>query len=181
MYEFDAGKTVAVIRSWPNNMATLDLSSWLNWIGVSSDRFRPHWNDERDMVCAYNFGIKHQALRTNAEQFIFADNDIRPHPQKTAPFLTLTDDVVACEYETENSHRTAWPNGHAFHTGLWRCHRAVLERVEPPWFEPRYKDDGCEWAACLCESFAKKVTAAGFTIAHGGWAGHTPRRIRGTR
>ena len=179
--KFVADNTIAVIRSYPDGMTALSLTAWLNWIGIPFERIHAHWKDDRDMSCAYNFGVKHLALKYATDQIIFADADIRPDPQKTAPFLEIEADVVSCTYTTDASHGEAWPTIMAFHTGLWRTHRTVLEAIEPPWFHWKYKDDGCDLAACLCESFAEKVVAKGFTIAHGGWAGHTPRRIRATK
>jgi len=179
--KFIAADTIAVIRSYPHGMVSLDLIEWLHWIGIPAERIHAHWQDDRDMSCAYNFGIKYLALKHATDQVIFADSDLRPDRQKTAPFIAIEADVVSCVYATDVAHGKAWPENMAFHTGLWRTRHEVLEAIEPPWFQWKYKDDNCNLAACLCESFAEKVVAKGFTIAHGGWAGHTPRRIRATK
>ena len=176
MSTFDARKTIAVISAYPNNLVTLDLIEWLHLIGIPRERIRTHTARFRDISCDYNYGVKHVALKTRAEQFIFADNDIRPSPKQTAPFLKLDADVVACEYEGEFPHEVTWGSGVAFHCGLWRCHRAVLETVKPPWFAWDYIDDGCDARGCPCQMFARKALDAGFSVRHGGWARHAPRK-----
>jgi len=175
---FDPEKTIAVILAYPNNLVTLDLIEWLHAVGIPRERVRTHTGMFRDICCAYNYGIKHVALKTNAEQFIFADNDIRPNPRQTAPFLEIDADVVGCEYEGEFSHETTWGPASSMHCALWRCHRSVLERIKPPWFAWDYTDDGCNIRGCICSAFSMKVLNAGFTVAHGGWAKHEPQTRR---
>jgi len=175
MTAFNVNETVAVIRTYPDDMLTLELIEWFHFIGIPRTHLRTNPGRHRDVCAGYNRGIKYVALKTTAKQFIFADNDMRPNPKQTASFLEVDADVVACEYQTEFPCGESWPVSISFHTGLWRCHRTVLETIKPPWFWWDWTDDGCEVQDCPCQTFANKVLEAGFTVRHGGWAKHEPK------
>ena len=76
------------------------------------------WYNKRFVECAYNSAVKHLALPSKYDHFIFADHDIRPN-DKTRPFLEADGEWVACEYPL--SCNDTWEDPQCMHCGLWRC------------------------------------------------------------
>ncbi len=127
---------------------------------------------ESPYICARNLAVRDVVL-PRAGQFDFAlfiDNDVTPTHPGTDAFLRLDADVAACECRMPLPG--AWDRPDAFHTPLWWCRMEVLRRIEAPWFLFAYGPDGCSLRECDCRYFARKVLAAGFSIAHGGHCGH---------
>ena len=100
----------------------------------------------------------------------FLDNDVLPAYPGLDEWLAVPGDVVSCRSRMANSH--AWCTPDAFHDHLWRCRPAVLYKIPPPWFTLNLSADGCDLLGCECMTFAARVKAAGFTLAHGGWCEH---------
>ena len=84
-------------------------------------------------------------------------------------------DVVCAEYETECMHEQAWGPPDAFHSGLWRTSRRVLETMEPPYFLPQYNSDATAVVGCHCNHLRRKLTEKGFSIRHVGRVDHSPQ------
>lgn len=172
---FDPDKTLAVVLA-PDGMMHHSLQSWLRTLKVAS--LKAQEGSYRNYQCAYNRMVKHIALASDParfDQFIFADSDMRPSRKQSSSFLDLDADIRCVEYQTEMDTEVSWTPETAFHTGIWWTTRHVLEAIRRPWFEWQYQDDGCATVGCICTSFRRKALDAGFTIKHGGHAGHTPR------
>lgn len=124
-----------------------------------------------DRTCARNVGVLDFALRSpkEFEHFVFIDQDVKP-TKNTPKFLKIKADVVSCQVPMKDP--AAWSNQDSFHEALWHTRREVLQAIDPPWFMQRYTNDGCAHDGCICQSFRDKAKAAGFSIAHGGWAEH---------
>jgi len=154
-------QTLLLINVWPDRLAAPELVAW----GFTCRFKRVSWYNKRFVETAYNAAIKHLALPSSYQEFIFADRDVRPGPE-TKPFLLADGDVVACEYPVAGNE--SWDDPQALHTGLFRCRRQVLESIKPPWFERHYSPDGMTEVGCLCQSFRDKVLAAGFQMVRAG-------------
>lgn len=113
------------------------------------------------------------ALESQEDFFVFMDDDVRPGPEANA-FLRLDADVKCCEVPMQGER--AWSQEDSFHDTLWCTSRRVLEAIEPPWFEWPRNTTHTAYLGCLCSSFKRKVVGAGFTVAHGGHAGHDSRK-----
>ena len=131
----DPSKTMLLIAAWPDRLVAPELIIW----GMQHRFTSIQWYCRRFVECAYNAAIKKLALPSKCEHFVFADRDIRPGP-RTEKFLEAEGPLVACEYDVDNNH--SWDDPQAMHCGLWRCDRAVLEAVTPPWFERVLTKDG---------------------------------------
>lgn len=157
------------------------LIEWLRHVGIPLENTL--WNsrvNRYDCTVTFNGAIK-QALSTQHDHYLFADFDMNPSPANAAPFLACEADLVGAEFDTGEAG--CWKGGH-IHSGFWRTSREVLESIpsvqgRPRWFEWRYMDDGAGLATCLCVPFCEKVTAAGWSIAVAGKAGHLPQDRRG--
>jgi len=169
---FDPAKTIAVVTAWPDLLVAPELVEWLHAVGLTTRQIRYHREGSRDVACAYNHAVR-IALASPAEHFIFADNDIRPHPANTQPFLDADGPVVGCIYNT--ACERAFDDPRSIHTGLWRCDRSALEAIPPPWFTQLYTPDGLAHAGCVCSGLIHKFHAAGIPTVHAGWAGHEPK------
>jgi len=167
---FQPDECLAVIAAYPDLQVAPQMIAWLGAIGVAE--IQVHRYGDGRMDCGYNSGVL-AALASRYDAFIFADKDIWPGAS-TAAFLAASADLVSCQYDTGRGAE-AWADASAFHTGLWRTRRAVLDAVGPRPFQWTLNDKGTEASECLCRPFARRVAAAGFTIAHAGTAGHTPR------
>lgn len=166
--------TAAIILSYPGNMASIELMQWLYYIGINPDNILSLPGRFSHRALAYNSAVA-IALRTRNPRFLFCDNDIKPHPDTTAPLLSLMADVVSCQYRGEPSLEETWDVTDAFHCGLWACRRKVLETISPPWFEWSDTANGTAITECLCKGFRAKVLEAGFSIQWGGFAEHQPK------
>ncbi len=173
---FNPDKTLAVVLA-PGGMLHYSLQCWLMDIGVAAIEWQEKFY--RNYEDAYNGMILDHALHSRnawAEQFIFADCDLRPNLRQTNAFLDLLDGDVRCvEYETSVGPLVSWNYQTAFHTGIWWIKRETLLSLKRPWFKFRKSADGCRTLGCICEDLRKKILDAGYTIRHGGHAGHTPR------
>lgn len=165
---FDPKCALATIAAWPDGLVHPRLIEFLHRCGFTDDRIAI--TNIRHVVCAYNRTVRDIALPSRFDWFVFADRDLVP-VSHTDRWLDAEADVVCCEYPLAN--RAGWAHPQAFHTGLWRCHRRVLEAIAPPWFGRGFSPDGCEMRKCVCDHFRDKALAAGFAIARAGWADHT--------
>ena len=183
MKNFPLDKTLAVILAYPNNMVTIELLTWLQQIGVGKQisvcpvhRFYGERCTLVKEICiGMNVQVKTALEHRDWDFFLFAENDIRPDLALTAPFLEAEGDVVCAEYETECMHDHAWGPADAFHTGLWRTSRRVLEVMEPPYFLPQYNSDATAVVGCHCNHLRRKLTEKGFRICHTGRVDHSPQ------
>jgi hypothetical protein len=172
-FAFDPAKTLAVITAWPDGKVAPELLIWLH--EVVGLRWRQvHWHTKggRDVCQGYNHAVRF-ALKSEYDNFIFGDNDIRPDPASSRPFLFATEPVVSIGYKTEN--RRSWDRPEAFHCGLWRTGRSPLGAIKPPWFQWITSKDGAELRHCPCEFIRRRFQKANIQTAHAGWADHTPR------
>ena len=175
MAAFPLDQTRAIILTWPDNMVTLELINWLHDLGIAFDRVTGLCVEARDMASANNQYIHHALFHYKEPYFIFADNDMKPLGNQVKPFLEVEGDVISCESQcAPKDPKSTWGHQTAFHAGLWRCSRKVLETIPPPWFAWGYSDDGCELSQCTCDLFRRKALDAGFSVAHAGWCGHKP-------
>lgn len=124
----------------------------------------------KNVVCARNTAVI-KAIQSDKhfEHFVFLDRDVRPG-KHTDAFLHLSADVKSCQVPMREV--TAWSQPTSFHEAIWSTSRAVLESLKPPYFMMRYNETGTKALGCLCLSFREQVLAAGYSIAHGGWAEH---------
>lgn len=174
MSMIDLSRTRFIITAWPDNRWPVEIFNWIEFLMKDITPATAEYRDsvkKKHVVCARNTAVKESALGSDPiyEWFVFMDRDIRPN-KHTAKFLALEADVKSCQ--VDQAEKTAWGWPHDFHESIWCTSRMVLERIEPPWFMQQFNADGTEMVGCLCVSFATKVRAAGFSIAHGGWAEH---------
>ena len=162
-----AERTLAVITTWPTGMVRSGLVHWLYRLGLGQEQIAEICT--KPIVVAKSIAIR-DALRTPYDTFIFADNDMVPHPRMIQPFVDAEQDLVCANFAIADM--AGWGDPQAFHMGLWRTTRKVLETVGPPWFETTYTDDGCAVAKCNCMHLRDKVLCAGFTVGRAGWAEH---------
>jgi len=169
---FDPQKTLTVVAAYPDGRMDPSLFWFFNRHGLLFDEEHIAMTNIRDPAIAKNIIIKNILLPSDAETFIVVDNDIG-FLARTDPFLDADFDLtcVVCN----NGHGpAAWKEPGAFHAGLWRTHREVLEKTLPPWFRLEYSQDGTKVKRCLCMHFADKVKSMGFTVGHAGFAHHDP-------
>jgi hypothetical protein len=169
---FPIEKTSALILSYPDNQVQIELLNWLAAIGIRD--VHTVLPPVRGISIGYNRQLA-AALDSPADYFLFCEKDMKPDIRDSALFLDLAGDIVACEYETECSHDRSWGEVTSFHTGLWRTSRAVLEKIEKPYFLPCYNEDATDLLTCTCGRFRDQALKAGFSIRHGGWAHHKPK------
>jgi len=171
---FKPEKHAAIILSYPNDTATCKLTRWLSNIGVHNVMSLNEKTKAEHTV--YNAYIE-MALASNFNHFIFCDNDLKPIQTQMRPWLEAEADVVCCEYPIGRTHEEGWASYNAFHTGIWRTSRKVLEAIEPPWFTLRYTDDKqVRLTGCICQTFRDRVLKARFSIAHVGYADHEVKK-----
>jgi len=168
----DLSRTRFFVTAWPNNKWPIEVILFIEKV-TEGLTLHPGYRDSvkvRDRTCARNTAIR-RALNSpdHFRSFIFIDNDVRPGP-KSLRFLELEADVICCEVPMRTDPAWSWPN--SYHDSFWCTSRKVLEAIQPPWFMQQYSEDGTRMIGCICKSFQKKVLAAGFSIAHGGWAEH---------
>ena len=165
--DIDPKDTLAIIAAYPDGLIDPRILAWLSRHGIPMAQIAVH--NVRGYVCAFNRAIRDIALPSRFGQFIFCDRDMMPS-LATDPFLDAQADVVGARFPLSNED--TWSEPTRIHTGLWRCHRRVLETVQPPWFLEEYSSDGCDIVQCVCEHFRHKVLAAGFAIVRAGWCDH---------
>ena len=170
MSAFDPARALATIAAWPDGLVHPRLIEFLHKHGITDDRIAI--TNIRHVACAYNRAVRDIALPSRFDWFLFADRDLIPGPN-TDPWFDVAGEIVCCQYPLRNE--AGWGHPQAFHTGLWRCRREVLEALPPPWFLREFSPDGCELRRCVCEHFRNKALAAGFAIARAGWADHKVR------
>lgn len=168
----DLSRTMFFVTAWPDQKWPVEVM-WFIEQATKGLSVHPDYRNNvvvRDRTCARNTAIQ-RALSSPADfgWFIFIDNDVRPG-MRSMRFLDLGADVNSCEVPMRTATAWSWPD--AFHDPMWSISRAVLEAIDPPWFMQPYNQDSTRMEGCICKSFQKKVLAAGFTIAHGGWAEH---------
>lgn len=170
----DLSRTRFIVTAWPDHRWPVETIKWIEGLMSSVTPARPDYRDsinKKNIVCARNTAILESALGSDKsyEWFVFLDRDVRPS-EHTAMFLGLEADVKCCM--VEQADKTAYMRPTDFHESIWCTSRRVLEAIKPPWFMHEYNETGTEMVGCICVSFSKKVRAAGFSIAHGGWAEH---------
>lgn len=166
--------TRVFVLAWPDLMVTPELLFWLLEAGFRRERIVFTRAGGKDIAAGYNSMVK-LALEGPGDEFVFADNDVRPSPKATAPFLLDNPaDLVCVKYPTACGDKT-WETPDAFHTALWRTRRDVLERIGLPAFRLPMLADGTAATGCTCQWFSTKARALGFTTSHAGEADHTPK------
>jgi len=163
----------AIVNTPKDGRCKPELLCWLtSGIGLPWDRILIVSHTRGDIQTGYNLAIRSALQTTNAEQFIFCDDDIRPVHNLMSPWINAKEDVVGCVYNTAGGD-FAFASDSIIHAGLWRTHRSVLETIKPPWFSWIWSEDGSTFTGCLCSYFCKKVKEAGFTISASGFANHS--------
>jgi hypothetical protein len=163
---FDPLRAMLVVNVWPNKEMRPEIVSWALSKGIKT--IRPY--AARDIICGYNKLIAETLLPSSCEHFVFLDKGIEPKDME--PFVQSTADVVGAHYPTVDD--ACWQEPNAFHHRAWRCHRKVLETVEPPWFMPRYSANGAKLVRCGCLVLLDKALATGFVVARAGKCQKTP-------
>lgn len=172
MPAIDLKNTRAYVLTWPNHMIAMELIAWLHHLGIAFDRLTTITFPARDLASANNHYCQ-LAKRAKEKFCIFADNDIRPTPAGTAPFLDCPLDVVACETDCQGH---PWGSASEFHAGMWRTRKEVLLKIKPPYFGWKYNDVG-KIVGCTCQMFRQKALNAGFSVGHAGFAKHVPAKF----
>ncbi|HOD84746.1 MAG TPA: hypothetical protein PKG77_25300 [Phycisphaerae bacterium] len=162
----------AFVCCMPDFRVRPELIQWLVQVARVPFERIAYVQHPRLSSCVYNRAVA-TALRVAGpgDHLLFADADIVP-TNATAPLLLAEADVANAIYQTEVEEAFDPPD--AFHSGLWRTTREVLEAIEPPWFAWPVTADGTDITGCPCGFFAAKVRAAGFTIAKAGFVRHRP-------
>lgn len=123
------------------------------------------------IVCTRNQTLLDCAKRTiQYDEFVFIDGDVMPN-SRTEAFWDSDADVVCCKAEMPTNHG-AWTTENAWHDPLWRCKSIVLERVPLPYYSYTLNNLGTKETCCICQGFARKCRAAGFTTDVSGECGH---------
>jgi len=147
------GDLRATILTHPCGFARPEILLWLAASGVPIDE------EHVDTVCAaphadaLNLAIE-CTLASRFDECLFVEHDLLCWPKDLEDFWTVDGDGVCARYGS--AEWWAKPE-RAFHLGLWRTRREVLEACGPPWAvegEP----------GCLCQSLARRFRAASFTI-----------------
>jgi len=151
-------------------------ASTLAWIRAAFPSGNAWLSTHRLPLCAHrNTIIRDSALPMIAAKeydwVFFVDHDVTITHPGLEDFLAVDADVVSCNCPMGNEK--AWDKPDDFHNHFWRCRPVVLQTIKPPWFAMPTSEDGCDVVGCDCLYFRQKAIAAGFTIAHGGYCGHT--------
>lgn len=169
-----------IIFSYPDHKAAIPLLRWLTetqripWTDIVPSRGK---GGGRLMDASYNDGIT-LALESDADEFLFCDNDIFPSPEKTNAFMAERKfDFQCVKYPTECPDAFATPE--SFHSGMWRTTRAALEQIGIPVFRWKMSADGTKGIGCLCDSLVARAKIHGLTCGHVGEAFHVPRHKDG--
>lgn len=170
--------TKAIVFSYPDHRVSPALLFWLLDIGIARQDILFTRSGGRDVCTGYNFGIR-SALESDADSFIFADNDIVPDAGTTPEFFATEADLVCAKYDIACD--CAWKNPLDFHTGLWRASRSALETIGLPAFRWPQSADGARLLHCPCTGFARRARKLGLKTAWGGEVGHAPSRRDGRR
>ena len=166
---FNIKNCIAVIVAYPDMMVAPELLEFFHGIGMNTQQIRYH-KEGRDICCAYNVSCK-IALKSKANFFFFADNDIRPQRPDCEPFILKKGyDITSIKYPT--GIEDSWNDERSFHCGLWKCSRKVLEAIKPPYFLWPRTTDGCDYEACPSAYLAGKAHDIGLTTGHLGYAEH---------
>jgi len=141
---------------------------WLLHAGVNPSRV--HFLNQEGMARAPN-DLLALLLAEGRPHVMVIERDIVPVDMD--PWWAADADVVGVWYpyssgcgERTESMWTPWPSGPAWHRGLWRARRKVLEAVPKPWF-PTHPRRGCR-----CRDFAEECRRNGFTVVTAGKADH---------
>jgi len=167
----DPKKTLTVVAAYPDGKMDPSLFGFMQDCGLLFDKDHFAIANIRDTVVCKNRIVQDILLPSLLDTFIVLDNDIGLNTKESAPFLDAPEDLVCIECNTGNE---SWRSPTAFHAGMWRTRRDVLEAIVPPWFRIVYNNTGTKIVKCLCMYFAEKVQLAGFTVGHAGFAYHKP-------
>jgi len=164
----DPQTTRAIVLTWPDHSLSWEAAAWLynvfppeNVLGLCM----------HDLTQARNTAVRELVLKAPAEitDFVLMDRDMRPN-ELTWPVLQAEGDLVGCTYPVADMRR--WSDPTAIHLGLVRVKRRVFEKLDPPWFQLTYNDDGTRRTNCECRYFCRKVIDAGFSVVRTGWCDH---------
>ncbi len=166
----------AIIFSYPDHKATIPLMRWL------TETHRISWGDiisvrghggGRLIDASYNLGVI-TALESDADEFLFCDNDIFPSPEKTDIFMRERKfDLQCVKCPTECGDAFATPE--SFHSLMWRASRSTFEKIGLPLFKWKMSADGTKSVGCPCSELAKRARRCGLSTGHIGEAFHVPR------
>jgi len=169
----DIDHAAAVILAWPDLRVRAELLYWLTDLGIPRDRIIVHAAGGRDQASGWNASMRIALdMPPGIDHFIFAENDIRPHAERTRPMIDTAADVVGACFD--NGNPNSFKHSNEIHLALWRTTRRVLNSIAPPWFVRDLDADGIE-RACLCWAWNKRLLDARFTVTAVGFAYHTPR------
>ena len=170
--------TKAIVFSFPDHRVTPALIFWLQDIGIARHNMIFTRAGGRDVCTAYNFGIK-TALESDADTFLFCDNDVFPTEKTAAEFFAGEAYIVCARYD--NGCDCSWKRADDFHAALWRTNRKALEKIGLPAFRWPTTADGALLTGCPCMAFAKRARKLGLKTAWAGAVGHQPRTKDGLR
>lgn len=156
------------ILTWPCGHVRPESLLWLARDGV--DLRRVHFLSRAPAARAVN-DLAAALLDDGRPWILVVERDLVP--QDMLPFWTAPGDVVGVWYPSatgrpEDTDRrwAPWPSGPAWHRGLWRAHRRVLEIVPAPWFPDRPR------VGCRCRAFAEECRRRGLAVVTAGVADH---------
>ncbi|HRR83304.1 MAG TPA: hypothetical protein P5118_24240 [Planctomycetota bacterium] len=170
-FRLDPAATRVVVfthGSYPQNALAVEIPLWLHANGLMGNLVALAGSPVERIR---NEAMISQVLNAprHLTDFIFCDSDQRP-TAATDLFLRVPGDIVVCECPVPNMG--TWADPQAFHCGLFRVRRHVIEAIKPPWFAFDLGPDGSRLNACECAHFAAKARAAGFSITRAGWCDH---------
>jgi len=171
---FRLTRSAAFVLAYPRGYCDPTIPISLIHYGLQPQRFFRSIHRENPVDVAYNLTVRAALANPklkDCEWFVFADNDMGLTTPGIKPWLAAEEDVVGIMYELGPNNRT-WGRPDAFHAGMWRGRRKVLEAIGPPWFKTILSADGCRIETCCCEWFARKVKTAGYSLGKAGWADH---------
>jgi len=167
----DPKDSLVIVSCYPDGLCDPSIPAWLANRGFDLGPAGFVRGCVRDVTCALNQAVR-VFLASPKTWLLYVERDLQVGPI-CDPLLSAAEDLACVQYDV--GIPGAWSHPLAFHTGMWRARRGVLEAIAPPWFLPEYSPDGTEVATCCCGHFARKATAAGFSIARAGQAGHRPK------
>lgn len=143
-----------------------DLRLWFETQGIEPAIVRsPH-----SLVCDRNASVDFFLRQSKAEHLCMIDADMFPLPESLG-ILVAPGDLVYCGYSARHGCVAHYGDGD-LGMGCMRMSRAVLEKIEPPWFNFEFNARGVAVLKCECRVFLEKAKAAGFDSAMVGVMGH---------
>jgi len=158
----------AGVLTYPCGHCRPEIIAWLTQTDINPGRV--HFLNQEGLARAPN-DLLTVLLAEGRDWLLVVERDIVP--VEMAAWWQADADVVGVWYphssgctERTESMWAPWPSGPAWHRGLWRARREVLETMPRPWL-PAYPRGGCR-----CKNFAEEARRNGFTVTTAGRAEH---------